>query len=194
MVSTIIRDGLVESRRAVHEKIGNEGEQAVAYLLAEVFGHNKVSHGKEGYSEGTNGCPDLVLLLDRPIAIEVKSTVPFTKYFTRYKTESKRASSIKINKFQWAEEMRFAKERLMRFILVVEIRLHGSKKGNLYFWLSSDIVNEFVERCKGTYTHLTIWDILRNGNRLITKEDIENLALYDGVVEIDHPQSQLIIR
>ena len=100
MSTSIIRKNLPYDARQRRYELGEQGELNVGKLLCEYFGHRKVSYGFDNYSEGTNGYPDIVLNLNPPIAIEVKSIAPFTKK-KNAKGIYKSAQATRNNRFIW---------------------------------------------------------------------------------------------
>ena len=188
MSSSIIRKDLPFHTRQRRHEIGQQGEINVGNILADIYGHRKVSYGFEGYSEGTNGYPDLVLKLNPPIAIEVKSITPFTKRKNKggiYRS----ASWVAIRRDQWYNELRFAKSRLAKLILIVEIRL---KDKGIYFWFNSEQIEQYMKIRKGDRIHIHLDDILIEGRSLIYEDEIKYLEYWNINTPVDN-NSQLNI-
>jgi len=188
MSSSIIRKDLPETTRERRYEIGRQGEINVGNLLADVYGFRKVSYGFDGYSEGTNSLPDLVLNLYPPIAIEVKSITPFTKRKNGDKIY-KSASYVAVRRNQWYEELKFARSRKAKLILVVEVRL---KDKGLYFWFDSDTIEKYMKRLKGERVHIHLNDILLEGNSLIYPDEVKYLEHWNNRTPLDN-DSQLNI-
>lgn len=175
MSSSIIRKDLPFDIRQRRHELGQQGEINVGNMLADVYGHRKVSYGFDGYSEGTNGYPDLVLKLNPPIAIEVKSIKPFTDKKNKngiYKS----AGYVAIRRDQWYNELQFARSRLAKLILVVEIRLRD--KG-IYFWFNSEQIEHYMSIRKGERIHIHLNDILTKARSLMYEDEIKYLEYWN---------------
>jgi hypothetical protein len=172
MASSIIRKNLSEYRRERRYELGQQGEINVGNLLADHFGHRKISWGFEGYSEGTNGFPDLVIKTLPPIAIEVKSISPFT---VRKKNDSKGVGYVAIRREQWVNQLKFARDKNAKLILVVEVRL---KDKGIYFWFTSDQVDRYMKKLKGERVHISLWDVMSKARSLIYPDELQYLEYW----------------
>ena len=135
------------ARRQVHEEIGNAGEERVAGILDDFFG--KVSRGALFLSEGTNHYPDLVLTTPKKrYAIEVKTMLPYYRTGGGAKkvkgSHAVNIASVRIS--SWEGISRFARSRLMERLLVVEVRIKGSKLGHLYHVVPGEAVDWMIAR------------------------------------------------
>ncbi len=175
MSTSIIRNNLPYSTRERRHEIGKQGEINVGKLLAEYFGHRKVSYAFDGYSEGTNHYPDLVLRLNPPLAIEVKSINPY-KERTIKTGKIKGVNYVGINRYQWFEVYKFARNRLANYVLIVEVRL---KEKGIYFWFEPETIEEYMNILKGEYIHISLWDVLMKGNSLIYPDEIKYLEYWN---------------
>ncbi len=172
MSSSIIRKDLSKYRRERRYEIGQQGEINVGNMLAEHFGHRKISWGVDGYSEGTDGFPDLVIKTFPPIAVEVKSITPFT---VRKDGNTKGVSYVAIRREQWINEMQFAMNKKARLILIVEVRL---KDKGLYFWFTSEQIQGYMKRLKGERVHISLWDIFSKARSLIYPDELQYLEYW----------------
>ncbi len=189
MSSSIIRKDLSFSRKERYHEIGEQGEINVGKLLSSIYGHRIVSYGFDGYSEGTNGYPDLVLKLNPPLAIEVKSMYP---YVIRNKKDGKKykyQNWVPINKIQWENEKQFAKNKMAKLILIIEIRL---KDKGIYFWFDSEQVEEYFDKSKSEYGYIPLYDVLEKGNSLIYDDEIKYLEYWNMNNPIDTNQIQIV--
>lgn len=173
MSSSIIRRDLSKFRRERRYEIGQQGEINVGNMLAEHFGHRKISWGFEGYSSGTNGCPDLVIKTLPPIAVEVKSISPFT---VRTKNNSKGVGYVAVRREQWLNELKFARDKKARLILIVEVRL---KDKGLYFWFTSEQVDRYMKKLKGERIHISLWDVFSKARSLIYPDELQYLEYWN---------------
>lgn len=189
MASSIIRKDLPEYVRQRRHELGENGELNVSKLLSDVFGHRKVSYGFEGYSEGTNGYPDMVLMLNPPIAIEVKSIAPFTKKETS-KGIYKSAGWVAIRRDQWYEQLKFAREHLAKLILIVEVRLRD--KG-LYFWFNSTQIEHYMKIRKGERIHIHLDDVFTEARSLIYPDEIKYLEYWNNHTPVDNNYQRNIV-
>ena len=189
MSSSIIRKDLPDNRRERRHEIGQQGEINVGNLLAEHFGHRKISWGFDGYSEGTNGCPDLVIKTFPPIAVEVKSIMPFT---VRKENNNKGVGYVAVKREQWDNELRFARDKKARLILIVEVRL---KDRGLYFWFTSKQIEGYMKRLKGERVHISLWDVFSKARSLIYPDELQYLEYWNSnvIVESDNRFQQAIV-
>lgn len=135
------------AKRLKHEEIGNAGEERVASIFDQFFG--KVSRGDPYRSEGTNHYPDLILSTPRNrYAVEVKTMIPYyrTSEGPRKKEGSFSVNTSSVNIASWRGISRFARARLMDRLLVVEIRIEGSKIGHIYHVVPGPAVDWMIER------------------------------------------------
>lgn len=189
MSSSIMRKNLPYDFRQRRYELGEQGEINVGKILCEYFGHRKVSYKFEGYSEGTNGYPDIVLKLDPPLAIEVKSIKPFTKQENK-KGFYRSAGWVAIRREQWYDELKFAKEHLAKLILIVEVRL---KDKGLYFWFNSDQIEEYMKIRKGERIHIHLDDIFNEARSLIYPDDIKYLEYWNNQTPVDNNYQRNIV-
>ena len=189
MSNSIMRRNLPYDFRQRRHELGEQGEINVGKILCKYFGHRKLSYGYDDYSSGTNGYPDIVLKTNPVIAIEVKSIAPFTKKETSngiYKS----AGYVAIRREQWYEELKFARERLGKLILVVEVRLRDR---GLYFWFNSDQIEEYMKKLKGERIHIHLDDILNKGRSLIYPDDIKYLEYWNQQTPVDNDYQMNIV-
>lgn len=179
MSSSIIRRDLSKYRRERRYEIGQQGEINVGNMLAEHFGHRKISWGVDGYSEGTDGFPDLVIKTFPPIAVEVKSITPFT---VRKDGNTKGVSYVAVRREQWINEMQFAMNKKARLILIVEVRL---KDKGLYFWFTSEQIQGYMKRLKGERVHISLWDIFSKARSLIYPDEIQYLEYWNSNIAVE---------
>lgn len=180
MSSSIIRRDLSKYRRERRYEIGQQGEINVGNMLAEHFGHRKISWGVDGYSEGTDGFPDLVIKTFPPIAVEVKSITPFTNIKNK---ETKQVGYVKVKRDQWANELQFAINKKARLILIVEVRL---KDKGLYFWFTSEQIAEYMKKSKGMeWVHISLWDVFSKARSLIYPDELQYLEYWNSNIAIE---------
>jgi len=182
MSNSIMRRNLPYDFRQRRHELGEQGEINVGKILCEYFGFRKVSYGYDDYSSGTDGYPDIVLKLNPILAIEVKSIKPFTMKKNKngiYKS----AGYVAIRRDQWYEELKFARERLGKLILIVEVRLRD--KG-LYFWFNSDQIEEYMKKLKGERIHIHLDDILNKARSLIYPDEIKYLEYWNQQTPVDN--------
>jgi len=189
MSSSIIRKDLPFDVRQRRHEIGQQGEINVGNILADIYGHRKVSYGFDGYSEGTNGYPDLVLKLNPPIAIEVKSITPFTKV-KKKNGVYKSAGYVAIRREQWYSELRFARERLAKLILVVEVRL---KDKGMYFWFNSEQIEKYMAIRKGDRIHIHLDDVFNEARTLMYDDEIKYLEYWNLNTPVDNDYQRNIV-
>lgn len=182
MSTSIIRKNLPYDARQRRHELGEQGEINVGKLLADVFGHRKVSYGFDGYSEGTNGYPDLVLKLNPPIAIEVKSIKPFMKQKNK-RGFYRSAGYVSIRRVQWYEELKFARNRLAKLILVVEVRL---KDKGLYFWFNSEQIEKYMKKGNSEWVHIHLDDIFNEARSLIYPDEVLYLEHWNINTPVDN--------
>lgn len=135
------------ARRLEHEEIGNAGEERVRAIFDQFFG--KVSMGAPFLSEGTNFYPDLVLTTPKArYAVEVKTMLPYYKTgeATKKPGVSFSVNVSSVNIASWDGISRFARSRIMDRLLVVEVRIRGSKLGHLYHVVPGDTVDWKIAR------------------------------------------------
>jgi len=187
--TSTIRKDLPETRRERRHELGEQGELNVSKLLSEHFGYRKVSYGFDGYSEGTDYYPDIVLKLNPPLCIEVKSIAPFTyKKIGNGKTY-KSAGWVAIRRIQWNEQLKFARSRRAKLILIVEVRLHD--KG-LYFWFDSEQIDEYMKKLKGDRIHIHVDDVFNKAKSIIYPDEIQYLEYWNSHKPSDN-ENQLAI-
>ncbi len=172
MSSSIIRRNLASNRKERLHEIGEQGELNVNKLLCDHFGHRKISWGFQGYSEGTNGCPDLVIKTNPPLAIEVKSISPFT---TR-KGNNRGVNYVAIRRDQWKREKQFAMDKKGKLIVIVEIRL---KEKGIYFWFTSKQIDRYMKELKGETIHISLWRVFSDARSLIYPDELQYLEYWN---------------
>lgn len=189
MSTSIIRKNLPYDSRQRRHELGEQGEINVGKLLADVFGHRKVSYCFDGYSEGTNGYPDLVLKLNPPIAIEIKSMSPFTKKKNK-RGVYKSAGYVAIKRSQWYEQLKFARGRLAKLILVVEVRL---KDKGLYFWFNSEQIEKYMKIREGERIHIHLDDVFNEARSLIYPDEVLYLEHWNINTPVDNEYQRNIV-
>jgi len=175
MSSSIIRKDLPFTRNERHHELGIQGEINVGKLLGDYFGVRNISYAMDGYSEGTNGYPDLILKLNPPLAIEIKSMSTFV-HRTRGDKTAKYINYVPIVKDSWYNELAFAKSKKMKLILIVEIRL---KDKGIYFWFDHEMLKPYLEKSDAQYAYVSIHDVMNKGNSLIYPDEIKYLEYWN---------------
>jgi hypothetical protein len=165
-------------------RIGKEAEEEVCKKLSKIFGYRNVSFGVDGYSLGTEGYPDVQLIIgDKLFYIEVKSIIPFVKKKNKggvyYRT-----NAIKLNKDSWNRLKNRAKAKIASILMIVEIRLLGD---NDYFIINYDTLEDLVLASSANeWVHIPLNFILLKCKKLEFKE-------YEFVYNpIETPQIKII--
>ena len=127
--------------------------------------------------------------MNPPIAIEVKSIKPFTSVKKKngiYKS----AGYVAIRREQWYNELKFARGRLAKLILVVEVRLHSR---GLYFWFNSEQIEEYMKIRKGDRVHIHLDDIFNNAKPLMYEDEIKYLEYWNLNTPVDNNYQRNIV-
>jgi len=172
--SSIIKNSLPDGDRAVHTKLGREGENRVYEILCLIYGRNKVKMG-----DGTNGKPDLYVI-EPHILVEVKSCELVKKDGS--------LGAAKTFVHSWMRLTRHADARLMNRILVIEFR---HKEQFLYVSITGEAMDKHVrEHLDNDVVHIDFLKALELGNILeIIPFELESLDLpqtkLDEVMGVD---------
>ena len=122
-----------EGDRETHSKLGREAELRVAARLRDIYGERRViSDGPR--ATGTKGKPDVLIITDPPILVEVKTCQLFHK---------KRLWGVaKTFIPAWERLTLYAQTRLLSRVLVIEFRHKGAY---VYLWLPGEAVDKLLE-------------------------------------------------
>lgn len=131
--SSIIKDGLEEGHRATHSRIGKDAEKRVATILRGIYGDRKVVVGSS-HSSGTAGKPDVLLMTDPPVLVEVKTCTLFHR--------RRIFGAAKTFMHSWLRLSEYAKTRRMDRIMVIEYRHKGDA---VYAWIRGEEVDRMIE-------------------------------------------------
>ena len=163
--SSIIKDGLEEGHRATHTKIGKDAEKRVATILMGIYGDRKVVVGSV-HSSGTAGKPDVLLMTDPPVLVEVKTCRLFHK--------KRIFGAAKTFMHSWLRLSEYAKTRRMDRIMVIEYRHKGDA---IYAWIRGEEVDQMIAERKENNEpfevfHFEFREALKYG-RILTNKGFE---------------------
>ena len=131
--SSILKNSMNEGDRETHTKLGREAELRVAARLREIYGDRMVVDSGP-HATGQKGSPDLLLLTDPPILVEVKTCQLFHK--------NRLWGVAKTFIHAWERLTLYARARLMNRVMVIEYR---HKRDHIYIWLSGEKVDQLLE-------------------------------------------------
>lgn len=176
-VSSILIDSKSESDRATHTKVGRDAELRVAKILSKIYGNrNVITEGS--FASGTNGKPDILLKLDLPILIEVKTCTLFHK--------KRIFGAAKTFLHSWERLTRYAQQRLMGRIIIVEYRHKGLA---IYVWVDGNDVDRMIEDRKKSNPNFNVFhfefrEALKYG-QILTERGFETEPIESSQQRID---------
>ena len=133
-VSTILIDSKSEGDRATHTKVGRDAELRVARILGRIYGERNVVFDG-AMATGSDGKPDVLLTLDPPVLVEVKTCTLFHK--------KRIFGAAKTFVHAWNRLSRYAKSKLMKRVMIIEYR---HKDSYIYVWIKGEVVDEMIEK------------------------------------------------
>jgi len=159
--SSIIKASLEEGHRATHTQIGKDAEKRVAAILGRIYGKRRVSVGTS-QSSGTVGRPDVLLMTDPPVLVEVKTCTLFHR--------RRIFGAAKTFMHSWLRLTGYAEARLMDRIMVIEYRHKGDA---IYAWIRGEDVDRMIEERKKDNEEIEVFhfefrDALKYG-RILTE-------------------------
>lgn len=134
-------------QRRVRE--GKKAEMRVVELL------NRYGGGGAGLGKGQGGSPDVIYHSDNALyAVEVKSI----EHQVRVGGDRYKASTVPLSVGQWRALCDWAGEDHSP-LLVVEVKIRGSKRGHLYHFISAEVVNFLVDSSESKHIRISVHDL-----------------------------------
>jgi len=139
------------SPRQDRDREGAEAEVRVAELLA--------GFGSAVVGKGSNGEPDVLFYTEsNRYAVEVKS-VEQMKRTDQDDVNGYKAGYVTLNRNSWEALCEYAEASQLVPMLVVEVKIQGSKYGNLYYMVPREAVDYKANQSDARYIRLSVYDL-----------------------------------